>query len=302
VLAQVLTYPRQYPGRRVKDLALVATRVNTLHQFNAANGNPAATTKVFDDLETTARSVPTGIMSTPVVDYDKKLVYIVYGTQTAVDEKAEIDKPAFDSAHWLVAWDLQQQTIVRSTKIMGSFPKSDGSPEWFRSSYQWQHAALLLHNGSIYLGFGARACGGCEETFTYHGWLFRYDAENFTARVQHHAHGPRTRGVATVPASAGGGGVTADDVGNIVLTGNGSDNERKVATAIGWSALPTRPDPFRGLTAPTTHQYLQIAIGTTVPEGWRCRARIGFPAEVKREFFPASSARSMAQAPSAAPP
>jgi hypothetical protein len=213
----------------LKDLAIVATRRNKLYTFNAADGTPVGTSPTtFVDIENfPARPNPVGIKGTPVVDYDRKILYLVYGTGNNPDDDINWVQ---DGAYWLVAWDLQPQTAVRTVKIVGSYPKSDGTREPFTPATHYQRPGLLLHRGSLYVAFGAFAGNGGEDHFSYHGWLFRFDAETFENQGVFNSTPNEGPGIPGVGPSGGGiwqagGGVTADDAGNIyVMTGNGSSD------------------------------------------------------------------------------
>jgi hypothetical protein len=220
VYAQVLVVPDvNVNGGGYKDLALVATMTNHLYSFNTADGTQVAD-KVFSDPEDAARSTVKGILSTPVVDYDKKIVYLVAGTRNSGNT---------DSPFWLFAFDLQSQKVLRYTRIAGSFPKTDGTREPFEDAKQVQRPALLLHKGSIYVAFGAIGNLELTSTYHYHGWLFRYDAETLENRgVFNSTPNEGDFGVNTATGAGiwqAGGGVTADGAGNIyITTGNGSDS------------------------------------------------------------------------------
>src|SRR5208282_4578281 len=45
--------------------------------------------------------------------------------------------------------------------------------ETFNVELELQRPALLLENGSIYIGFGGNGC----DVYAYNGWLFAYDSQ-----------------------------------------------------------------------------------------------------------------------------
>ena len=71
--------------------------------------------------------------------------------------------------------------------------------------------------------------GGREEGLKYHGWVFRFDADSFANQgifnTTPNEGSPSSNGATGAGIWQGGGGVTADNSGNLYfMTGNGSDN------------------------------------------------------------------------------
>jgi hypothetical protein len=83
-----------------------------------------------------------------------------------------------------------------------------------------------LHKGSVYVAFGTN--GGFEFSVKYHGWVFRFDADSFECLGNFNSTpnegSPSSTGATGAGIWQGGGGVTADDSGQVyIMTGNGSD-------------------------------------------------------------------------------
>ncbi len=190
----------------------VATDRNFLDYWDADTGQFLGAVQFVDLENTSVRPNPRGIGSTPVIDYDKKLMYLVYATQNVKHMVASV-APMDDVAFWLIAWDMEQQRIVRRVKIEGSYPMTkppshslDGTPvseeyaktcgseitvlrpddseefvqdasafNKFRPKWHGQRPALLLSKGSVYVAFA----GCCEFQAEFHGWVFRYHAASF---------------------------------------------------------------------------------------------------------------------------
>jgi hypothetical protein len=216
-------------GGPPRDVILAATRKNTLYTLtwnSATELVDTLWTKTFPDPESSTRSFALGITGTPVVDYNTKIAYIVYFTGNKADRG--VWDTDFDGAYWLVAWDLKQLRRIRWVKIGGSYPKSDGTAEWFDANNHFQRPALLLNKGSVYVGFGAMAGGGREENLKYHGWLFRYEAESLNLQGVFNTSPNEGLPVGGFASGAGiwqaGGGIAADESGNVYFeTGNGTD-------------------------------------------------------------------------------
>lgn len=152
-----------------------------------------------------------GILGTPAIDLDHKLLYVVVWNQ--------------DQRHRLYALDLQSGlpkkgplVIQGSTEGVAFFPsghiQQNGCSIDNSTQVHKQRAALLLDHGSLYVTFGGDDCGEA-------GWLFVYDAA--------------TLGLKTVwsPIAKGpnggiwmsGSGPLADKNGSIYLqTANGDFN------------------------------------------------------------------------------
>ncbi len=118
----------------LQDVFFVATDRNYLHYWEADDGTFLGAQQFGDLADPSARPNPRGIGSTPVIDYDKKLMYLVYATQN-VKHMVPPVAPFDDLAYWLIAWDMQQERIVRSVRIEGSYPMTkppshslDGTP------------------------------------------------------------------------------------------------------------------------------------------------------------------------------
>ncbi len=176
VTTQTLYAPSVTIGGVTANAIFITTANNELFVFDPDSGSQLDR-HVFDDLEDPgARPVAQGIMSTPVIDYASKTIYLVMGTANAGEPAGGGDDPNFHRVYFVVAYDFQNRAVSRWVKIRGSYPRSDGRSVVFKGEDHFQRPALLLNKGSIYVAFGSR---GHEEAIPYHGWLFRYDADTF---------------------------------------------------------------------------------------------------------------------------
>jgi hypothetical protein len=222
IYTQILYAPGLRIDGVVRNPFFVTTKKNDLFAWNLDDGELLYATS-FGDLENpSARPVPLGISSTPVIDYATRTMYIVYQTANKPDNEPG-DDPGYDTQYWLIGWDIERKVITRSVKIRGSYPGSDGTPHWFSPSHQGHRPSLLLNKGAIYVGFGSR---WQEYAIEYHGWLFRYEPSNAsftltgifnTSPQELTAGGGRGAGI-----WQGGGGIVGDSLGAVyVQTGNG---------------------------------------------------------------------------------
>jgi hypothetical protein len=179
-------------------------------------GQPQPETPGFDSWNTNFPEY--GILSTPVINNDGTIMYVVSWHNTnggefhlhAIDlTKASFPGPGFPPTDY--------RDIVKPAVISASIKKPGGGTLKLDSKQQKQRAALLLDNGVLYIGFSTnRESGG-----NLHGWLLAYDA-----------HSLKQKGVWNVtPTDVNGGiwqagsGPAADAMGNVYLmTGNGNFN------------------------------------------------------------------------------
>lgn len=209
------------PGQGQRNILLVTTEHNTVYAYDA---DSAASPTLFwrvnlgqavpsSTVSTNAASGPfidvnpeIGILSTPVVDPQASVIYVVAETLTT-------GGPVFQ----LHALDLAtgQEEKNGPVSITATVPDTrTGGQNAFDPTEHIQRPGLLLANGAVYVAFGSHADFGA-----WHGWLMSYDASDLTHQL----------GVfQTTPGGNGGSiwqsgrGLAGDDAGNIYfVTGNG---------------------------------------------------------------------------------
>jgi hypothetical protein len=217
----------------VHNVVYVATQHNSVYAFDADNNQGANATALWT--VNFGKSVPEnaanygcgtpnyteiGIMGTPVIDPSTNTLYVVAKTVAA----------------GLYAFTLHALDIKSGVEKFGgpraiaaSVQTSQGGVT-FTPSIQMQRPALLLYNGTVYIGFGSNGC----DTFNYHGWLLAYQAATL-----------QPAGVfLTTPGGHGGaiwqagGGPAVDDEGFIYFsTGNGTFDFSSGGTDFGDSVI-----------------------------------------------------------------
>ena len=197
------------------DVVYVATMANQVFAFDANTGAQLWVVQ----LGTPIKSNPTiddhpindhwGILSTPVIDAQAGVMYAC--TWTSPDGSPNRGQ------HFLQAIRLRDGSAVHPPLSLEgtSYHPGHGLPvQQFRSAERKQRAALLLVNGTVFIGFGTVA----ESASTARGWLIAVDTTTFKVTA---AWTSTSRG------SGGGiwhsgGGPAADAQGYIyVVTGNG---------------------------------------------------------------------------------
>jgi len=230
IAGQPLYVPGLVVGGTSRDVVFVATMTNDVYAFDAGEAGPAddgASRRLWrvtlaDPVDPAARPLARGVHSTPVIDREAGTLYLVHSTRNIRRDQGELsaqELAVLDVEFFLVALDLRTGATLRTRKIEGSYPRSDGRTVAFEARNHWCKPALLLGRGSLYLACGMRRI---EETTVFHGWVFRYDAATFAPRGVF-----CTSPEVTAPGQGAGiwqsgSGLAEDPEGNVYfITGNG---------------------------------------------------------------------------------
>lgn len=109
-----------------------------------------------------------GILSTPVIDPSRQLMYVVSDT-------LEAGAPVF-RLHALSLADGREMLngpVKIAATVAGEGVGSDNGTLPFEASEQLQRPGLVLANGKVYVAFGSHGDGG-----NFHGWMIAYDASD----------------------------------------------------------------------------------------------------------------------------
>ena len=198
------------------NVLFAATEKNSVYAFDAdtyGSGKPLWSVSLLQAGETPLTNGPIqpyqGITSTPAIDLTSNTMYVV-STQTS----------AGGSSFRLNALDITSgaQKFGGPITIQASVPGTNSDSVNGIVSLTTsclQRAALLVANGSVFIGFG-----GCHS-----GWLLSYDAQTL-AQTGVFNSSPNLNGEGKYGGAGGvwmgGAGPAADDSGNVyVTTGNG---------------------------------------------------------------------------------
>jgi len=223
--AQPLYVPNlPIPGKGEHNVIFVATEKDSVFAFDAdANPcvqlwqtsllPPGSQAVAFPNLTVTNTNITpfVGITGTPVIDVSQSTLYVVAATQTI----------ALNPTYGHMVYELD---LATGSKIQLAGVGVARTPNvLFNSLLENQRPALLLDNGTVYIGFGSYGgkCAG-EITCVYRGWLFAYDSTSLQQTGVFNV-APKTTSGGGIWQS--GGGPSADSYHNIfVATGDGPPN------------------------------------------------------------------------------
>jgi hypothetical protein len=246
IVGQPLYLPGvQFPDGTTHNVAYVATQHDSVFAFDADQNLPPLWTTSYINTTAGITSVPisafgcpgtnfteVGITSTPVIDPLKGTIYVV--------AKTEENGAFVFRLHGLSL--TTGQDVITPAVISASATTNKGTLQ-FNPAIEMQRSALLLSNGTIYVGFGSNGC----DSYAFHGWLLAYDESTFD-----HVGTLLTTPNGTDGAIwQAGGGAAVDTDGTIFLaTGNGTFDASSGGLDYGDSMLHLSPSSISsgGLT------------------------------------------------------
>jgi outer membrane protein assembly factor BamB len=221
IFAQPLFARDVATARGSTNLLVVATTASRVYGFDADDRSGAGPVWVqgeSGELGTPAAASKNatgnhGILATPVIDRRTNTLYVLA-------RDCDSGFPAEGScAHRLFALDLRTGEVKRSVEITGSVMNKSGETVDFDPSSHWGRPALLLAGGRVYASFAYGPKGReHEEDLLYHGWIFGYSSEDFSAEPLVYCSTPNGRGGGIWQS---GGGLAADESAIYAVTGNG---------------------------------------------------------------------------------
>jgi hypothetical protein len=234
IVGQPLYVPQvQFPNGTIHNVVYVATQHDSVFAFDAdnalgANASPLWTVSypnpIPDDAANFGCGTPgyteIGIMGTPVIDPTTNTLYLV--SKTLVSGQYLFNLHALDITSGA-------EKFGGPMEINATVQTSAG-PIVFTPAIQLQRPALLLLNGTVYIGFGSNGC----DAYSYHGWLLAYSAST----LQQVGLYITTPGGLKGSLWGSGGGPAADDEGFIYFsTANGTFDFSAGGTDFGDSFL-----------------------------------------------------------------
>ena len=211
------------------DVAFVATEKDSVYAFDADNYTSTMPLWQVSLLATGETPITDGsiqpylgVTSTPAIDLNSKTLYVVSTESSSAGGTFRLH--ALDLA---TGAEKFGGPVLIQAQVPGTNSDSVNGIVYLTTSCL-QRAALLVANGSVYIGFG-----GCHS-----GWLISYDAQKLTQTGVFNSS-PNLNGEGSFGGAGGvwmgGGGPAADSLGNIyITTGNGPYDGK---TAFGDSVL-----------------------------------------------------------------
>ena len=216
---------------KAHNVIYAATEHDSVYAFDADNygtGAPLWQVSLLQSGETPMTDGPIqpyqGVTSTPVIDPTTNTIYVVSAQTLSGSSTFRLSALDITTGAQKFGGPI---TITASVPGLNSDASQTGDIDYLTTSCV-QRAALLLENGSVYIGFG-----GCHA-----GWLLQYSAATL-AQTGKFDMSPNNDGVGPYKSAGGvwmgGGGPVADSSGNVyITTGNGPF----VPTSV-----PTNPPP-----------------------------------------------------------
>ena len=208
-------------GGATRNVVFIATSHDSVYAFDADSPScvqlwhasflsSGVTTVPLADVNDTAGDMypEIGITSTPVIDPSSNTIYVEAKTKDTVSTGCSSTSPCY--FHHLHALDL----VAGTEKFGGPVVITATN---FVPLIHHQRPALLLSNGTVYIGFGSHGDRG-----NYQGWLMGYDAATLTRKFVTTLTDPTTSFNRGAVWQSGAGPAT-DASGNVyVMTGNGT--------------------------------------------------------------------------------
>jgi uncharacterized protein (TIGR03437 family) len=216
----------QIPGVGVRDIVYAVTMHNSVYAIDAndptsliplwhVNLGPSVPSSVLNFTVGNSTQIYTdilpevGILSTPVIDLGRKVIYVV-------SETLEADAPVF-RIHALSLADGHEMfysPVVIAASVPGNGAGSDNGTLAFDASMHLQRPGLALAHGIVYVAFGSHG-----DAARFHGWMMGYDGGDLRRCIAVFNTTPNAMGGSFWQA---GRAPAIDNSGNIIgVTGNG---------------------------------------------------------------------------------
>ena len=207
----------QIPGKGTRNVVYVATMHNSVYAIDAdapqstsalwqVNFGPSVPSSLLNFTDILPE---TGILSTPVIDLAKQVMYVVADTLENGYPVFRIHALSLADGH-----EMLSGPVVITATVPGNGAASYFGSVTFDPLLHLQRPGLALANGNVYVCFGSHGDGG-----DYHGWMLGYDASNLQRRVSLINLSPQGAGGSIWQS---GRAPAIDPNGNLfVATGNG---------------------------------------------------------------------------------
>ena len=237
--AEVTGQPLYVPGVQIGhgwvNALYVATQNNTVYALNADQPGSAPLWKVNlgpavpTGYAGICPAEPMGVLSTPVIDAQAGVLYVVAAHPVAGQRAYKHSLYALSLGNGA---QVKGGSVTINASVHGTGTDSSGGIVTMNDVHMIQRPALLLANGTVYLGFSG--CG--PDPSPYHGWILGYNANNVQQQTVVFNDTPNGNlgGI-----WQGGMGLVADGNGSVIFeTGNGTFDD---VTEFGESFVKISP-------------------------------------------------------------
>jgi uncharacterized protein (TIGR03437 family) len=225
----------QIAGQGLRNVVYVVTMHNSVYAIDA--DMPGSTTPLWQ--VNFGPSVPSwvlnftdilpevGILSTPVIDLTRQIIYIVSDTLEGGTPVFRLHALSLGNGS-----EMLSGPVVISAALAGHGAGNTAGTLTFDPSIELQRPGLALANGMVYLGFGSRG-----DLDNWHGWLMSYDAstlkqtaflstspDGFGASIWHSGRAPAIDASGNLYVATGNGDFDGSvNFGESVLKFSGTD-------------------------------------------------------------------------------
>lgn len=221
--AQPLYVANLLVGSTTRNVVFIATEHDSVYAFDADSpsciqlwktsflGSGVTTMSWQDIIPSPTNDVypEIGISSTPVIDPTTNTIYVEAKTKETVGTGCSTSKPCY--VHRLHALDI----TTGLEKFGGPVVISAAN---FNSQTHFNRSALLLSNGTVYVGIGSHG-----DNCPWQGWLFAFSASTLAQKFVWSTTNPTNGSCNGGAIWDGGSGPALDASGNIYFsTGNGT--------------------------------------------------------------------------------
>jgi hypothetical protein len=210
--AQPLYVPQVQIAGVAHNVLYAATINNSVYAFDADSAGPPLWQGNLGpaSVQNNSHDLPScGILATPVIDLSSDTMYVIAQTEQSSKQSFSLHALDITSGAEKFGGPVTIKAIVKGT---GS--QSHSGVITFQAASELQRPALLLFNGTVYIGFARQ---NPEGTYPFHGWVLGYNAATLKQSYVLNTTPNGTEGGVWMS----GRGPVADSQGFTFMTGNG---------------------------------------------------------------------------------
>jgi uncharacterized protein (TIGR03437 family) len=208
-----------FPGQGTHNVVYIATLHNSLYAYDADQLSPPqllwkvnfgapVLSSLFGNYTDVAPEI--GILSTPVIDTTKGVIYVVSATPSKKTIAYQLH-----ALNLATGKEMLNGPATVSASVKGNGTGSVNGTLTFDPLWHIQRPALLLANNMVWVAFGSHA-----DQEPWHGWMLSYNAADLSKKPMAFTATPNGWGGSFWQS---GFGIAADSTGSLyAISGNGS--------------------------------------------------------------------------------